>query len=131
MNRSYYSRYFSMLRKKCDAFADIVGTERYENVTGTVMFFYTEFGVIVMIYLTEIPQSTTCDGDTTTEYRIKIDDDELLPLICCDNTVFSAFLTKFGNVEEMPDKRLAITVFDADNQTVAYGDIRKSNHNRS
>lgn len=126
MNQSYFfSKYFSILRKKCDAWADIVGTDRYVNATGTAIFFDTEFGIAVVILVTDMPKLSAKGENVMLECCIDEEKDGLLPLLYNDSVVFSAFLTNHYIIDELLDKSLEIS--DNDGNRVAYGTIQKNN----
>lgn len=126
MNQSYYfSRYFSMLRKKCDAWADITGTDYCATAAGTAIFFDTEFGIAVVILVTDMPKLSDKNENVKLECYIGGKKDGLLPLIYNDNVMFSAFLTNHYIIEELLGKSLEIS--DSDGNAVAYAKIQKNN----
>lgn len=125
MNQSYYfSRYFPMLLKKCDAWADFTGVGKYADASGTAILFDTEFGIAVITLITDMPKLCSKNENIKLVYRVDGENEGLLPLLYNGNTVFSAFLTKCYIIDELFDKCLEIT--DNDGNAVAYGTIQKN-----
>ncbi|MBQ8163362.1 MAG: superoxide dismutase family protein [Clostridia bacterium] len=121
----------SLLRRQAQAQADIVGNESHPNLKGTVRFYQSQYGVIVVssiaglpsndgIFAFHIHEGNSCTGNTSdpfanagTHYNPMLRPHpyhagDMPPLFSSNGYAFSAFLTNRFTVNEIIGKTVII-----------------------
>lgn len=127
---------YSLLRKRPNAMAQIKGSEDYPDLKGAVYFYQTKFGVVVVVFVSGLPQNegkckqhffafhihegNSCTGNETdffadakTHYNPQncphpYHAGDLPPLLGTGDIAFSAVLTDRFNVKEIVGKTVII-----------------------
>lgn len=136
MNNNNYPNFAKLIRQRPDALAILRGSEGYIGINGTVRFYHTALGVLVVTEVCELPDSDrpcespifafhiheqgTCTGniddpfaDVGTHYAPyncphPYHAGDMPPLFCANGCALSAFLSDRFTIEEIIGRAVVI-----------------------